>query len=249
MQPLVLAFMAAMLTQVLPNTVTADKVITIKTTIEHKFAINHALVLTYSDTAERDEILQQLFALWKTVLADSQVSSLSYKFLKESDALMPNQHVVQYIVSGSSKAQIILKDITDSFESALPTSGISEAATLASLQSGGSSSQMVSGGKGLISFNAEIQTFLTYQTASERDAILQQILSLWKTTFASSQFTGLSISFISEESSVTSGDKKVTYRISVKSNDAVDMKMITQQFLSALQSAHLAGVRVTSSSS
>ncbi|OWA49984.1 hypothetical protein BV898_14516 [Hypsibius exemplaris] len=244
-----------------------------------QFETNDSLSITYTSDAERDSILQQFVAFWISSLAQYQATAVKITYVSVGAASSSSRSykLVNYKVTatykGSNKpdADAVKTSVHQAIQASKLT-GVEEtqaafgsATTSDNTQSVAESpadnqipSQDNDRGRSDISSSRQT-TFghfeisdvveLTYRNSADRDALLQQILTLWLKAIGSTRIRGLKIVFV-KEMPAGRGSFLVTYTVSgeLTGKLTVSGQQLVQLVESSISTAQIAGVRNPSGS-
>jgi hypothetical protein len=191
-----------------------------------------SLLLTYKTISERDSLLQRILSVYRTTLSSLNlvVSGLRIKFVREV-AGSDGSRTVFFLITGQSSQPVSDTQATiEAVHSTLTTTPIDGV------------SLVVSGSSDVDITDSLV---LTYSSTSERDSLLQQILTVWQ-SISSLSIININIQFVSEASAHTAGAHTVTYRITGSSRVHLSVEQSIQLFYQALQTTPITGVILVS---
>ncbi|XP_055336803.1 mucin-17-like isoform X2 [Paramacrobiotus metropolitanus] len=197
---------------------------------------------SYKSTADRDSMLQQILDVWKTKFDDKyQLYDEKITVVTELPGPEAFEQYKQltFRISGKGPTGFNLKPLVSSFNTAITAAAIPGVELY--LTSGSSTD-------GSTRFNVDVQANFVYSSSGARDRLLQQILALFKTQFASYSFTNLKIAVQSEQPSDVEGAKLLTFRISGQSSGDIDIKTLNTKFMAAIKTSKITGITLPESS-
>ncbi|OWA49981.1 hypothetical protein BV898_14513 [Hypsibius exemplaris] len=217
--------------------------------VSGKIEVTDVSELTYTNTVERDRLLQLILNLWIKALGSATNGGLKIAFVKEQPVGRGSFYVT-YTITGqlTGKLSITWQQLLEQVELSITAAKIDgvkvpSGSVTVDHWRGSYSKQISIGGQLTLTDNLQ----LTYKNTVERDALLQKILLLWIEALGSANTGGLKIEFISEKPS-PSGDGSfiVSYRITgttgkLNVQNPQDLVAIVHKFI---ESGRIVGVRI-----
>ncbi|OWA49985.1 hypothetical protein BV898_14517 [Hypsibius exemplaris] len=220
-----------------------------------QFSTTETVTLTYTSVSQREQFLQQILTFWRTALMTYQATNIQIEFVGEASASTATKEVT-YRITATTATTVDTETVKSSVRQTIQNAhltGITIGSQPTNTDQGDTDSDGQTStdtqptGPSTKTFSTTDTITLTYSTNGERDQLLQQILTFWRTALTSYQATNVRITFVSENPSQKStGSMVVKYRITATASSRISKKTVKSSVRKTIQDSHLAGIQVES---
>jgi hypothetical protein len=242
-----IALLAVFLLQVVPMPSQADD-------SSLSFDYTETIYLAYNKEKDRSTMLDRLRVIWEQTLNKYQASHVKVMFVSEKRSVGVQTadeggqalNEVTYRLTGFAPIRFNIDEVRPLFEQRVHDAHLGGVSFTLASSSGSDNSNSNSDQMQQIDFSDSL--LLTYTSSSERDSLLQQILTIWRNVLNSFHIITLDIQFLSEEAGdfVDVNTKTVTYRLTGQSTDTIDFQSLLSTFHQALLDTPINGVQLVS---